>query len=215
MCTAYADVWSARDDRPLLVAFHHDPGQYLGPAISAGVPAYFAYRGTQQTNQDNLAIAREQMAFQERMSSTAYQRSTEDMRAAGINPMLAYQQGGASTPGGASATMQSEIGTAVATAQGARRMKAELKAVAADTSLTTEKEWSELQGRAESRSREDLYQRQADLAKLQKKIFELQIPALENSAKVEMSTLGGRAAYLDRLRQTIMGGRGFFNPVGN
>ncbi|AXH76626.1 MAG: DNA pilot protein [Microviridae sp.] len=61
--------------------------------------------------------ADKQMAFQEMMSSTAYQRATKDMTAAGLNPMMMFGGGSAaSTPAGAQPSQTGQFGQSISTA---------------------------------------------------------------------------------------------------
>ncbi len=81
----------------------------LGSLIGAAL----GFIGGERTNSANAAMARDQMDFQERMANTSYQRAVSDMQQAGLNPMLAYSQGGASSPVGATATMGDSVSSAV------------------------------------------------------------------------------------------------------
>lgn len=70
----------------------------------------------------NSTEAMKNRDWQEHMSNTAYQRAVEDMRKAGLNPILAFQNGGASTPGGSAGTISgASMGAPSASALGVSR----------------------------------------------------------------------------------------------
>lgn len=169
-------------------------GDVAGSIIGAGAQ--------ERANERNIQLAKDQMAFQERMSNSAYQRSMEDMKKAGLNPMLAMTQGGASTPQGATANVQPADYSGVAKAVGnsaldVMKTRNEFKQIEANTleketnaALLGQKFMTEMDTQKNLKAQTSAKQAETvktladtDISKTQGKVLKEQIPKIIEEAK--------------------------------
>lgn len=108
-----------------------------GAIAAAAISAAGSYLGGMQANSASARQATLNRAFQKYMSSTAHQREVEDMRKAGLNPILSGLGGqGASTPSGATAEQKDVVTPALSSAFSAYRSVLEADRTRAEADLT-------------------------------------------------------------------------------
>lgn len=164
-------------------------------------------RGEKQEAQRNRQFqsqqAGKQMRFQERMRNTSWQAGIADMEAAGVNPALAYSQGGASAPMGASgsgaqAQIDDVVTSGVSSAMQAKRMGADLKLLKAQERSVDEDAYLKQQQRYTAHALEGKYDIEMERMKLD-------LPGAQNVAKFERGAAGQGSALVRALVRAARG----------
>lgn len=147
----------------------HGAGKFLGggassakslmsPEILAGIGGDI-YSARQMEN-----ASKDQMAFQERMSSTAHQREVADYKAAGLNPILsATGGGGASTPAGAEYGVP-DYGARLSSALQLKLQKSQIENVNAQTQNTNAQTAQTIQATAKEAAGKPYWEKSAQLS---------------------------------------------------
>lgn len=210
-------------------------GSIVGKIATAAIPALigggFSAYGQAQANQATQASTQTQMDFQERMRATQYQTAMADMKKAGMNPMLAYQQGGAGALSGSSyqasnelAPLAAGIESGTSSAIAVRRQNADLKQIEASTRAIDEGILKTKQDRHTAGSQEHLNNRVAEhekarmnltdilgsMAHLNRRIREYDLNSAKASdaqaktdLKINQSTAGRVLRWIDKAGQSI------------
>lgn len=203
----------------------------IGNAVLGGIPGIIGGIGSalldrssaRQQQGFNAGEAQKQRDFEERMSSTSWQRGVADMRAAGINPLLSFEQGGASTPGGAAASGQAaDYGNVVSSALQAQQFAAQMKLLAAKAEAAHEKAGRD---RTEANKTAAYWLNSSNtlpsgaLRPLMAQLVDNQMKSLSASARAALAN--ARLFEADLPARRVTGGkwagivRGFIGPLAN
>ena len=204
-------------------------GPVAGGVVQSALLAGGSLLGGISANRARRREARKNRQFQERMRNTEWQAAVADMEAAGINPAVAYSQGGAATPSGNMAAQEDVVTPAVSTGLQARQMKKQLGLLDAQTEATKAQRdatyYTGLKAQREARFQEILnmlwgdwrgrefnpgplwrqHEAQSGLAVERARGAQLDNVLLKNLADVAESDVGRQSAWIRYLLQALKG----------
>lgn len=156
------------------------------------------------SNNQNRREAERNRNFQREMSNTSHQREVEDLKKAGLNPLLSATGGsGASTPAGGQAAMDNAIGPGISSALEGIRLRKDIAMTDAQIGLSE----------AQKEAAKSTALKDATTAKniaAQTNVLETQMPMIqsESRAKKKQYDWDSKAADYDNVVQRIQSGLG-------
>lgn len=164
----------------------------IGSAVGGGL----SFLGGERANAATARDVKRQIDFQEKAYRNRYQWTMEDMRAAGLNPMLAYQTGVGSAPSGAAGVYRDTISPAVGSAKEAAIAAETLKNIKADTS----KKWAESYA---AQTHGILMTEKHGHAILETEIYKAMAAAAKQDKKIWSSRAGNLLRWLDKIGTSV------------
>jgi len=144
------------------------------------------------TNAKNLEQARNVLWFQKQLSLSQYQRAADDLKLAGINPILAGTFGGASTPPGAMIPLKNPL-------EGAGSLGVTAQKAAEEMKLMRELQKTEREKRVKMGYEEALLARSSAYKEIERKILATRVPGAQIEQSIDQGELGKWTRYLGRI----------------
>ena len=157
--------------------------------------------GAKSANKEAARSTAKQIAFQRESAQKGYQWATADMKKAGINPMLAYQQGGSSALSGASYRPENVMSGAVSSALQARMQDQELENLKANMRKTNQDTNTGKAMEAAATADAALKVNSARQMALQTQLLATGLPQKKTFEAVDKSLFGKASNWVGRLLQ--------------